>query len=648
VTSSPLLALKAVSRTYDSGGVPLTVLKEVSLTIQSGEFVAIMGASGSGKSTLMNIIGCLDKPSSGSYSIRGSEVGSLTGDSLAALRRDTFGFIFQRYNLMSDLNAVENAEVPAVYCGMPKQRRAAHASELLTELGLGDRLEHHPNQLSGGQQQRVSIARALMNGGPVILADEPTGALDSQGGKEVMVILTKLHAQGHTIILVTHDSDIAAYAHRLVRIADGRIISDETQNKTESTALAPSGETDQGSRRDAAVIGESLKMAFRSLLHNRMRTVLTMLGIIIGVASVIALMAIGNGAKQDVVERIQAMGTDLLTIMRGPPAARASAFIVTSFLPEDLPSIRNVSGVGMAVPETSLSSLLRFGEQDLTVTVVGTGEDFPLVHDWPPRSGVFFSSEHVKRYAQVVVLGQTAANNLFPTDLEPLGQYVLIGSAPFLVIGVLSTKGLTPRGDDMDNSVWLPYTTAGARVFGQRFFNNFVVRVKPLSDMNIVQADLHKLLMKRHRKEDFNIRNMADTIATANATQNTLTYLLAAIAVISLVVGGIGVMNIMLVSVTERTREIGIRMAIGARGFDVLFQFLTEAVMVCFIGGLAGVVVGIGGGLATSAIAGWRVIFTITPIVIAFACAFLTGIIFGYLPARKAAQLDPIEALARD
>jgi macrolide transport system ATP-binding/permease protein len=302
----------------------------------------------------------------------------------------------------------------------------------------------------------------------------------------------------------------------------------------------------------------------------------------------------------------------------------------------------------MAVPETNQSSLLRFGNQNLMVTAVGTGEDFPGVHDWPPQSGVFFSAEHVTRYAQVVTIGQTVANNLFPSGTNPLGQYVLIGNAPFLVIGVLSGKGSTARGDDLDNSVWLPYTTAGARIFGQRFFQHIIVRVKPGADMSVVQAALHMLLVNRHRKEDFNIRNMADTIATANETQNTLTYLLAAIAVISLVVGGIGVMNIMLVSVTERTREIGIRMTIGARGFDVLFQFLTEAVMVCFIGGLAGVLVGIGGGLSTSAIAGWRVIFTLAPILIAFACAFLTGIVFGYLPARKAAQLDPIEALARD
>ena len=643
-----LLELKKVSRTYTSGGEPLTVLKDVSLIIQNGEFVAIMGASGSGKSTLMNIIGCLDKPSAGTYSIRGVEVSSLSGDELAALRRDTFGFIFQRYNLMSDLSALENAEVPAVYRGLAKSLRQDRARDLLKNLGLGDRLQHHPSQLSGGQQQRVSIARALMNGGPVILADEPTGALDSEGGKEVMAILEKLNGQGHTIILVTHDSNIAAYAHRIVRIADGLITSDETKPNASPGKQLLVGKTGNDIKPGSAVIGEALMMAFRSLINNRMRTALTMLGIIIGVASVVALMAIGNGAKQDVLERIQAMGTDLLTIERGPPAVRASGEIVVSFLPEDLPFIGSVPGAALVDPETELSTLLRFGDQDLMVTAVGTSEDFTQVHDWPPQAGVFFTAEHVKRYAQVVVLGQTVVKNLFPANTDPLGKYVIIGNAPFLVIGVLSSKGSTPRGDDLDNSVWLPYTTAGARIFGQRFFKHIIVRVKPGADMTMVQEEIHTLLMHRHRKEDFNIRNMADTIATANQTQNTLTYLLAAIAVISLVVGGIGVMNIMLVSVTERTREIGIRMAVGARNFDVLFQFLTEAVMVCFIGRLVGVIVGIGSGLATSSIAGWRVIFTVSPVIIAFGCAFLTGIIFGYLPARKAAQLDPIEALARD
>ena len=646
--TNPLLELKGVSRTYTTGGEPLTVLKEVSLTIEEGEFVAIMGASGSGKSTMMNIVGCLDKPTKGTYLVRGTDISTLNNDELAALRRDTFGFIFQRYNLMSDLSAVENTEVPAVYRGVGKAEREKHACEILQELGLGDRLQHHPNQLSGGQQQRVSIARALMNGGPVILADEPTGALDSQGGKDMMAILVKLNGQGHTIIVVTHDSDIADYANRIVHIVDGRITSDVVKKKIKTGIREKHKVELKDKNAGTAVLGESLKMALRSLVNNRMRTALTMLGIIIGVAAVVALMAIGNGAKQEVVERIQAMGADLMTIARGARNVHATGTIVTSFVPEDLPSIGRVTGVAIVNPESEASALVRFGNLDLTITVVGTGEEFPEVHDWPAQTGVFFNADHVKRYSQVVTLGQTVATNLFPKGMNPLGQYILIGNAPFLVIGVMSVKGTSPRGDDLDNSVWLPYTTAGARIFGQRYFNRMVVRVKPGADMTAVQAGLTALLIKRHGTEDFNIRNMADTIATANETQNTLTYLLAAIAIISLIVGGIGVMNIMLVSVTERTREIGIRMAIGARNFDVLFQFLTEAVMVCFIGGIIGVAVGIGGGMAVSGIAGWRVIYTITPVVVAFGFATLTGILFGYLPARKAAQLDPIEALARD
>jgi macrolide transport system ATP-binding/permease protein len=463
-----------------------------------------------------------------------------------------------------------------------------------------------------------------------------------------MGILEKLNKQGHTIILVTHDSDIAGYANRIVRIVDGQITSDEVKKKVTDVVPIQEIEVIKEAKSGIAVLNEALKMALTSLVNNRMRTALTMLGIIIGVASVVALMAIGNGAKQEVLERIQAMGTDLLTIGRGTRAVHASSGAVTSFLPEDLPFILNVPGVDMVIPETEASSLVRFGNQDLTVSVIGTGDEFPQVHDWPIQSGVFFSADHVSHYSQVVTIGQTVAQALFPKKINPLGQYIIIGNAPFLVIGVLSSKGSSQRGDDLDNSVWLPYTTAGSRIFGQRFFRNIIVRVKPGADMALVQEGLSSLLINRHGKEDFNIRNMADTIATANETQNTLTYLLAAIAVISLIVGGIGVMNIMLVSVTERTREIGIRMAVGARSFDVLFQFLTEAVMVCFIGGLVGVLVGIGGGLLINALAAWRVIFTVTPIVIAFGCAFITGIIFGYLPARKAARLDPIEALARE
>ena len=642
-----LLELVAVNRTYVSGGEPQAVLLDVSLTIQSGEFVAIMGASGSGKSTLMNIIGCLDRASGGAYRIRGIDVARLDANALARLRRDTFGFIFQRYNLMFDLSALENAEVPAVYSGLSKLQREARAGALLRQLGLGDRLHHRPNQLSGGQQQRVSIARALMNGGPVILADEPTGALDSRSGKEVMSILHELHAQGHTIVLVTHDSEIAANAQRIIRIADGRIVADE-QHHMQTVGSAQSGENEATAQPGATVLGEALKMAVRSLAHNRLRTALTMLGIVIGVASVVALMAIGNGAKEEVLARIDAMGTNLLSIERGLPSVRASGETVISLIPEDVIAVSNVPGVEVAIPETELLSLLRFGNKGLLITAVGTSEKFPVVRNWPMQTGVFFSAEEVQRYAQVATLGQTVVNALFPNGENPLGKYVIIGNAPFLVIGTMTTKGISGGGDDMDNSVWLPYTTAATRIFGYRHFKRINARVKPGADMKITEDAIRALLIQRHRKEDFKIRNMAEIIKTANETQNTLTYLLTAIAVISLLVGGIGVMNIMLVSVTERTREIGIRMAIGARGVDVMFQFLTEAVMVCAIGGLAGVAIGIICGLATATVAGWRVIFTLAPVLIAFACAFVTGIVFGYLPARKAARLDPIEALARE
>jgi macrolide transport system ATP-binding/permease protein len=343
------------------------------------------------------------------------------------------------------------------------------------------------------------------------------------------------------------------------------------------------------------------------------------------------------------------MGTDLLTINRGLPAVRASANIVTSFVPEDLPSICNVTGVAMAIPETNGSSVLRFGDEDLTVTTVGTGEDFPQVHDWPTQSGVFFSAEHVMHYTQVTAIGQTVAKNLFPDGTNPLGQYVLIGNAPFLVIGVMSSKGLTPRGDDMDNSLWLPYITAGARILGRRYFNSIVVRVKPDADMGVVQAELHALLMKRHGKEDFNIRNMADTIETASETQNTLTYLLAAIAVISLIVGGIGVMNIMLVSVSERINEIGVRMAVGARQSDILQQFLIEAVLVCLIGGVLGIVLALIFGTICSLLgSSFSFVYSTFSIIAAFICSSLIGVAFGYLPARNASLLDPVVALARD
>ena len=642
-----LIELSNVGRMFPSGDDEISVLTGINLAITAGEFVAVMGPSGSGKSTLMNILGCLDRPSGGTYRIDGVDVAGLAPDALAELRRNTFGFIFQRYNLMPDLDALENAAIPAVYAGVQNVLRLARARDLLTGLGLGDRLHHRPHQLSGGQQQRVSIARALMNGGAVILADEPTGALDSRSGDEVMDTLHALHREGHTIILITHDAAVARHAERIIRIADGRIVADERAGA--AAAVPPSGiARPDANGAPSAVLTEALKMALRSLLHNRLRTALTMLGIVIGVGSVVAMLAIGNGAKQEVLERIKAMGSDLITVKRGIAAVRGSGRGVVTLTPEDLPVLSAVPGVVTAVPETDKTVLLRFGNIDLQLPAVGTSEAFPFVHNWPVRSGTFFTAEDVRHHAQVVALGKTVADELFPNGQDPIGKLVIIGNAPFQVVATMSEKGVSGGGQNRDYTVWVPYTTAATRLFGQRFFESVNVKVGDGALLGQVERAVHKVLIAQHGKEDFNVRNQADLIETASQTQNTLTYLLAAIAVISLIVGGIGVMNIMLVSVTERTREIGIRMAVGARRRDVLVQFLTEAVLVCVFGGVVGILLGMAGGLAAARFMDWLVVFTVAPIILAFCCALLTGVVFGFLPARKAARLDPVEALARE
>ena len=649
--SQALLELWQVRREFPSGNGRITVLRDICLSIHAGEFLAVMGPSGSGKSTLMNVLGCLDRPTAGSYRINGIDTALLGADALAQLRRNTFGFIFQRYNLMADLSAVENAAIPAVYAGMPQVRRTSRAVELLKQLGLGDRLHHRPSQLSGGQQQRVSIARALMNGAPTILADEPTGALDSHSGEEVLRTLHELHRAGRTIVLITHDEQIAQHAGRVIRLHDGRIVANRvrTAGSVAAGVVVPDNVPPNSAHPPAPVVfAEALSMALRSLVHNRLRTALTMLGIVIGVASVVAMLAVGNGAKKEVLERIQAMGTDLLDIKRGLAAVRGSSRGVVTLTPEDLPLLSTLPGVVAAVPESDGIAVIRYGNKDLEVPAVGTSETFPEVRNWPLQSGTFFTSADVTGYRLVAALGFSVAQELFPEDESPLGKYVMIGTAPFQVVGVMSSKGVSSRGYDLDYQVWIPYTTASSLLFGRRYFEDVSVKVTNASLMKPVEQSIHAVLVRSHGEEDFNIRNMADLIDTANQTQNTFTNLLGAVAVISLIVGGIGVMNITLVSVTERTREIGIRMAVGARSFDVLVQFLTEAVVVCAIGGIIGVVLGVAGGLATSQAMGWLTVISATPCVLAFGCAFLTGLVFGFLPARKAARLDPVEALARD
>jgi macrolide transport system ATP-binding/permease protein len=644
--NATILELTDIHKHYKNGETVVRALDGVSLRVRSGEFVAIMGQSGSGKSTLMNIIGCLDRPTAGSYKVLGKEAAHLEPDERAALRRETFGFVFQRYNLLATATAGENVEIPSVYAGLPKQKRTRRALDLLEHLGLGDRTHHRPSELSGGQQQRVAIARALVNDPPVILADEPTGALDSKSGEEVLTLIKKLHAEGRTIVLITHEENIAHHAERIVRMQDGRIIEDT------GAASSLSASSDDGDRKlsdgvnFAASMQEALVTAWRSLQVNLFRTVLTLLGIIIGVAAVVAMLAVGEGSRQKVLDRISSFGTNLMLIRPGAAGMRNSGDIAT-LVPEDAEAIKALPNIQTALPERNGRATARYGAIDYQTSVQGTAADFPSARDWPVAEGQFFNNDDMEHYAAVVVLGKTVANTLFPGGSDPVGKYILMKNVPFLVIGVMSEKGASPFGTDQDDVIFVPITTGLVRIFGKNYLSSITLKVKETTDLDATQARIESLLKARHKTEDFRVRNMASYLQAAMETQDTFTLLLGTVAAISLLVGGIGVMNIMLVSVVERTREIGIRMATGARMRDILLQFNIEAAVVCAAGGVLGILVGIGAGLVLR-YSGMAIIFSLTPAVLAFACASATGLLFGYLPARKAAQLDPVIALASE
>ncbi|MDR2891707.1 MAG: MacB family efflux pump subunit [Deltaproteobacteria bacterium] len=666
----PLLRLEGVSRSFIQGGQEMRVLKEISLEIRSGEFVAIIGQSGSGKTTLMNILGCLDRPSAGRYLVRGADAALLDADALSALRREVFGFVFQRYNLLPGSSARENVEMPAVYAGIAQAERQRRAAALLERLGLGQRLDYRPSQLSGGQQQRVSIARALMNGGQIILADEPTGALDSGSGREVLALLDELHRAGHTVLLITHDPGVAARAHRVITLQDGVVISDVRQEKAQPEAR-PDGVIISDDRQNGeAVLQEgyigqvplqkqsgqteksglplsaAIAMSLRSLKDNRFRTLLTLLGIIIGVASVVAMLALGNGAKAQVLSSIESMGSDLIMIRPQSGSSRSASGSVR-LVDSDIEVLRRMPGVMGAVGETSGQVSVRYQESDYTTSYTATGVDKPVVGNWAVARGEFFNERDVASSAPVVVLGQTVVDNIFPSGQNPLGAYVLIQNVPFQVIGVMAVKGANPMGADQDDTLLVPATSARMRLMGRRHLASAIVRGDDGQDMQVLQANIQQTMLDLHGSADFRVFNTASIMEAANQSQDALTMLLGSVAAISLLVGGIGVMNIMLVSVIERTREIGIRMACGARQGDIMIQFLSEALLVCILGGLAGVALG----FLVAFVAqqqGTAVLYSLPPVLLALGCSLATGLIFGFTPARKAARLDPVVALASE
>lgn len=587
-----LLELRQVERAFASGEEQVRVLKGINLRIQAGEMVAIMGASGSGKSTLMNILGCLDQPSSGDYRVNGQSVAALDSVARAALRRDYFGFIFQRYHLLPHLNAAGNVEMPAVYAGLGKDARHGRARQLLHRLGLAERVNYHPSQLSGGQQQRVSIARALMNGGEVILADEPTGALDSRSGAEVMQILRELNQAGHTVILVTHDPNVAAHAERIIELHDGEILADRPNqpvlaagDKIPRAARALTAQSDWRAR--WTQFSEAFRMAAIAMAAHRMRTLLTMLGIIIGIMAVVSVVALGQGAQQKVINDISSMGTNTIDIYPGKDWGDERAGRVETLVPADLVALSQQVYTDSVTPNLSSSSLLRHGRVSATGSISGVGEGYFRVRGYELQTGRLFNAEDVRQLAQVVVIDQNTRKKFFPHGEDPLGQVLLLGSLPCRIIGVTAAKD-SPFGNADSLTVWIPYTSAMSRLMGKHYFSSITLRVRDGLSNAIAEQGIIKLLTQRHGSKDFYTNSSDSILKTVQKTTGTLKLLISAIAVISLIVGGIGVMNIMLVSVTERTREIGIRMAVGARRSDIQQQFIIEAVLICLLGGRLG------------------------------------------------------------
>jgi len=649
-SSKPIISIKNLVRRFAAGGESVAVLKGVDLDIHRGEMVAIIGQSGSGKSTLMNILGCLDRASEGTYLFDGRDVSKFDADELAALRREHFGFIFQRYQLLPDLNAVENVEVPAVYAGADATARRKRSTELLTRLGLSERLHHRPNALSGGQQQRVSVARALMNGGEVILADEPTGALDSHSGKELMALLKELHADGHTIIIVTHDAKIADQCQRVIEIADGSIIDDRyigerdtAANRVEKVRRKP------GWRLGLDSFGEALAMALRAMGAHKLRTFLTMLGIIIGIASVVAVVALGQGSQQSVLENISSIGTNTINVYPGSGFGDMRSGRVRTLKPTDADALAGQPYADSVSPQVSSQATVRYRNTASSASITGVGEDYFQVNGRSFSSGSGFTETSVTTRAQEAVLDQNAVDAIFTNGEDPIGQVIMLGKVPVRVIGVVANQsGFGPGGNSAN--VYMPYTAVMDRILGQSYLSSVAVRISDDYDMATAEAEITELLTRLHGgTQDFFLQNTDTIRTTIQSTSQTMTLLISTIAVISLVVGGIGVMNIMLVSVSERTKEIGIRMAVGARRGDILRQFLIEAVLVCFVGGAAGVGLSfaLGQGL-TVLVSGARLVYSTESIVLAIVSASLIGIVFGFMPARSASRLDPVEALARE
>ncbi len=653
---SSMLEIIDVHRTYLIGESTVNALRGVSLTIEQGEFVAIMGASGSGKSSLLQILGLLDNPDKGEYRIFGNNVNTMTEDEQAGVRNNVAGFVFQQFHLLKRMDIVDNVRLPYIYSGLKGNFRK-EAIDRLKMVGLEHRIDHTPNQLSGGEQQRVAIARALVRDPLIIFADEPTGNLDTKNSAEIMKILQALHAEGKTIIMVTHENEIAEYAERVITMRDGVILTDtRKQGKDPSIAAAKElgfdihGAAKGSTLQDGRFIG-FIAQAFQSILANKMRSFLSVLGILVGVASVIAMMALGEGAKVSMQEQLKSMGSNMLSIRAGSAKIRGAsqgAGAVARFTFPDVDEIaslhtlvKNASGVVNGVGR------IVYGNKNWSSSLTGVGYDYGTMRASIPSIGRWFTREEIQTREKVAIIGVTVVKELFGTT-NPLGKTIKINRINFTVIGIAPAKGFSGPQDE-DDIVLIPVNTAMYRVLGKNYLSGIFVEVASPNLIEQTKNAISALIIKRHRLKEgddsFNIRDMTEIQKMLSSTTQTMSLLLGSIAAISLVVGGIGIMNIMLVSVTERTREIGLRKAIGARKNDIMLQFLVESVGMTVSGGLIGIMLGIAISLILSYFAGWSVITSPISVVLATAFSALTGIFFGLWPARKAAELKPVEAL---
>lgn len=650
-----MIRLKSVSKTYAMGDTAVHALREVSLTIEAGDFIAIMGPSGSGKSTLMQILGLLDRPDTGSYELLGEEVGNLDEDALAALRRRVIGFIFQQFNLLPRTSALQNVGLPLLYS--ERKVDLPRSQALLEKVGLGNRADHHPNELSGGQQQRVAIARAMVNNPLLILADEPTGNLDSVSEAEILNLLESLNESGITVIMVTHEEEIGQRAHRIIRMRDGAIHSDERNRPLKPAPTPPRLSIAQHDRFQIGFVLQYLKQGFDNLYANKIRTSLSMLGILIGVAAVVAMLALGKGARQAVEQQLSSLGSNLLTVragaMRGPGGARAESGSTTRLTAADAHAIKQeVPNVVSASSMVNGRVQVTFGGENWNTSVVGAEPSYARMHSAAPERGRFFTDDENQRRMRVAVLGATVVKNLFG-DRDPLGEMIKVNKISFQVIGLLPEKG-AGGFMDQDDRIIVPLGTAMRRLLGKNYVDAIEVEVENTEVSSRVQDETLDLMYSRHgvresAKEDaFNVMNMAEIQAALSSSTQIITLLLSIIAAISLVVGGVGIMNIMLVSVTERTREIGLRKAIGGSRRDILAQFLAEAVIISMVGGALGIGLAFVATLAMSYLAGWATTISFASVFYAFAFSASVGILFGFYPARKASLLQPIEALRHD